>query len=75
MHFCCTLKASRYEFMGYGYISSVEIGQESSQRSPSAIILSALASEMPLIAVNTFFGVYATDSTVCKPASVSFLQS
>jgi len=27
-----------------------------------------------LIDVNTFFGVYATDSTVCKLVSVSFLQ-
>ena len=42
---------------------------------PSARILSHLASLMPLIARSAFLGVYATDSTVWKPASTSFLTS
>lgn len=43
--------------------------------SPSVKILSAFASLMPLIVHNVFFGVNATASTVCNPASDSFLVS
>ena len=39
------------------------------------IILSALASLMPFIAISAFLGVKATASTVWKPASSNFLQS
>ncbi|TBU45120.1 hypothetical protein BD309DRAFT_956983, partial [Dichomitus squalens] len=45
------------------------------EAAPSAKILSAFCSEMPLMAIRFFFGVYATDSTVFNPASVSFLIS
>lgn len=43
--------------------------------SPKAIILSALASEMPLTVHKIFFGVNAIDSSVQYPASNSFSQS
>jgi hypothetical protein len=43
--------------------------------SPSVRILSALASLIPLIVNNVFFGVNATASMVLRPASWSFLVS
>jgi hypothetical protein len=42
---------------------------------PSAKILSAFASEMPLTRRRFFLGVKAMLSTVLYPASASFLQS
>lgn len=42
---------------------------------PSARILSAFCSLMPLIVHSVFLGVNATASTVWKPASASFLVS
>ena len=39
------------------------------------IILSAFASEIPLMASRFFFGAKATDSIVKKPASSSFFTS
>jgi hypothetical protein len=42
---------------------------------PSARIFSAFCSEIPLIVNKCFLGVYATASTVCRPASTSFLMS
>jgi hypothetical protein len=39
---------------------------------PASIILSTLASLIPLICKRSFLGEYATDSTVQKPASLSF---
>lgn len=79
MHLRGTLEAERNDFercdaMQYGSWDEVTKQRERTQ-SPSARILSAFCSEMPLIASSTFFGVYATASTVCSPASASFLQS
>jgi len=42
---------------------------------PASIILSALASLIPLICKRSFLGEYATDSTVQRPASLSFFTS
>ena len=42
---------------------------------PSAISLSALASDIPLITSKALFGVYATASTVLYPASTTALIS
>ena len=43
--------------------------------SPSARILSAFASEIPLMVKSCFFGVKATASTVCIPAWISLSVS
>jgi hypothetical protein len=42
---------------------------------PASIILSTLASLIPLICKRSFLGEYATDSTVQRPASLSFFTS
>ena len=66
----------------------VKVMQKVISKIPSAKILSAFASEMPLMAMSCFWGVNATDSTVWNlndyltivlqetyPASASFLRS
>lgn len=50
-------------------------GEATSTRLPSARILSAFCSLIPLIVHNVFLGVNATASTVWKPASESFFVS
>jgi len=45
------------------------------QNMEHTIILSAFASEIPLIASRFFFGAKATDSIVKKPASSNFFTS
>lgn len=42
---------------------------------PASTILSTLASLIPLICRRSFLGEYATDSTVQRPASLSFFMS
>jgi len=46
-----------------------------SDNMPASMILSTLASLIPLICRRSFLGEYATDSTVQQPASFSFLTS
>ena len=42
---------------------------------PASMILSTLASLIPLICRSSFLGEKATDSTVQRPASLSFFTS
>ncbi|KAI0639496.1 hypothetical protein C8Q77DRAFT_68620 [Trametes polyzona] len=76
VNFGGTLKAQRNNLQGWLSLCGEYRGREVQRnRAPSAKILSAFCSEMPLIVMRFFLGVYATASTVCRPASVSFLMS
>lgn len=48
---------------------------EKKKNMPASIILSTLASLIPFICKRSFLGEYATDSTVQRPASLSFFTS
>lgn len=62
--------------MIFAAADSVSLLQDTYEHTaPSVRILSAFASDIPLIASSCFLGVKATDSTVQKPAEANLEQS